>query len=146
MVEQTEKALKSWGVNTNLGPSLGVYREEGDILDQYGRSFSSDPAIATQCARDYLSWMFVSTPVFVVAKYFPGLGAADESTDDGPVTIDLDLDTLMNIDMAPYNFFLNDQSAYKLQIIMPSWATYLALDPDRHAGLRSKVIRGELRE
>lgn len=148
MVMQTANTLNQSGVNTNIGPVMGVFRKEGDFLDQNERSFSDDIGIAKQCTREYLSWSFVSTPVLDIAKYFPGMGAAtaDDNTDEGPVTIDVDIDTLRDTDMMTFEHILLQQVGYMVQMIMPSWAVYPAIDPDRPAGLSSKIIKGELRD
>ncbi|KAK2757098.1 hypothetical protein FQN54_005067 [Arachnomyces sp. PD_36] len=148
MAHQTEKSFRPYGVNTNNGPSMGVYREEGDFLDQDERSFSSDQNITAFCARWYFTTMFVDAGLAAIGKHFPGLGAAtaDQNTNDGPVTIDVDYDTLREVDMYPYEYILSQQIGYFLQMIMPSWATYPAIDPDLPAGLSPKVIKDELRD
>ena len=146
-VQQTARALNSYGVNFNMGLILGVFREEGDFLDQDERSYSDDPTIVSQCGEDYAAEFFVSTPLIAGAKYFPGMGAAkaDDDTNKGPVTIDVDLDTLRNVDMVPFNVTLSVQNVF-VSMIMPSWAVYPALDPDLPAGLSPKVLRDELRK
>lgn len=148
MVQQTEKTLEPYQINTNLGPVMGVYREEGDFLDQDERSFSNDANVTARITRDFLSESFVGTGILAVAKHFPGLGAlsADENTDEGPVTVDVDLETLRSVDMWPFENILSQQVGYMVQMIMPSWAVYPAVDTERPAGLSEKVIRGELRD
>ena len=78
------------------------------------------------------------------AKHFPGLGGAssNENTDVLPVTINFTASTLRSTDMFPY------QSAIKnaqVELIMPSWALYPALDTTYPSGLSRKILQGELR-
>lgn len=148
MAHQVEKAFNSYQINTNMGPEMGVYREEGDFLDQDERSFSNDPNVTAQITRNFIAESYIGTGIFTVAKKFPGLGAAaaDDNTDEGPVTIDVDLDTLQTVDIWPFENMLSQQVGYMIKMIMPSWAVYPALDPERPAGLSEKIIKGELRE
>jgi len=134
--------LAGVGMNVDLAPVLGVYRQAGDFLDQYQRSYSSNANQAALCAQYFISGM-QQTGVVPTAKHFPGLGAATASqdTDVEPVVLDIPLDTLRSVDELPY------QSAIPagVQMIMVSWATYPALDASNPAGLSSAVVQGELR-
>lgn len=117
--------LKAYNFNVNLAPVLGVYREQGNFLDEYGRSYGNTskqvidvaiPFIKAQRARDML----------VSIKHFPGLGAAkkEENTDLVPVTLNIPLPELKTIDTAPF------AAAIKagVDMVMPSWAIYPAVD------------------
>ena len=90
------------GINVNLAPVLGVYRQTGDFLDQFGRSFSRNPFTVTRLASRFVTAQ-QRTGVAATAKHFPGLGAAtaSQNTDEGPVTLRLSLNTLRNVDMPP---------------------------------------------
>lgn len=139
---QAASALAAYSVNGNLAPVLDVYRQEGDFEDQYERSYSSDAGIVSECGARFVTAQQKSG-IAATAKHFPGLGAAsaDENTDEGPVTINLSLDVLQTIDEAPYGPAIDAG----IQMVMPSWALYPALDPDYPSGLSSKWLQGELR-
>jgi beta-N-acetylhexosaminidase len=79
--------------------------------------------------------------VAATAKHFPGLGAAINDADSAPVTLDLDLATLRDVDEFPYHAAIRAGT----ELVMISNATYPALDPERPASLSSKVIEEELR-
>jgi beta-N-acetylhexosaminidase len=82
--------------------------------------------------------------VAATAKHFPGLGAATQSqdTDDAPVTLNLPLATIRDVDELPYAAAI----AAGVRLIMVSWAVYPALDPGRPAGLSARIVGGELRQ
>lgn len=137
------QTLMNAGMNVNLAPVLGVYRQPGDFLDQYERSFSDDPATVSACSRAFISAQQASG-VAATAKHFPGLGTAgaNENTDAEPVTLPLSLETLRSVDESPYL----DAIDADVKLVMLSWAIYPALDDEKPAGLSSTIIRGELRD
>ena len=134
--------LRSVGIDVNLAPVLGVFRTPGDFLDQFQRSFSSNPFTVSRLAPAFVSAQ-QRTGVAATAKHFPGLGAAtaNQNTDLGPVTLPLSLSTLRNVDMRPYPPTI----AAGVRLVMASWAVYPALDPNRPSGLSSRIIQGQLR-
>ena len=87
--------LAGVGMNADLAPVLGVYRQAGDFLDQYQRSYSMNANQVALCAQAFITAM-QQTGVVPTAKHFPGLGAATASqdTDVEPVVLDIPLDTL----------------------------------------------------
>jgi len=135
--------LASVGMNVNLAPVLGVFRQPSDFLDQFERSFSDDVQTVTICGRAFIT-AHQLVGVAATAKHFPGLGSATaaENTDLGPVTLPLSLETLRDVDEAPYP----DAIAAGVKLVMLSWGLYPALDEQFPAGLSSAVIQGELRE
>jgi beta-glucosidase-like glycosyl hydrolase len=122
---------------------LDVYRKEGNFDDQYGRSFSMNPDIVRRCGSAFIDAQ-QSNGVVATSKHFPGLGAAskNENTDLGVVTLNVPLKKLRTIDEEPFRGAI----ASGVSMIMPSWAVYPALDPDRPAGLSKKWILSELRK
>jgi beta-N-acetylhexosaminidase len=134
--------LAGVGMNADLAPVLGVYRQAGDFLDQYQRSYSMNANEVAMCAQAFITAM-QQTGVVATAKHFPGLGVATASqdTDVEPVVLDIPLDTLRSVDELPY---LSAIPA-GVQMIMVSWATYPALDASYPAGLSSVVVQNELR-
>jgi beta-N-acetylhexosaminidase len=94
------KTLRSLGVNGVLGPVVDVgSTETGSALG--ARIYSDDPeqvaAYANASVRAYRA-----EHVFSTAEHFPGLGATDQSTEDGPATVGLGLDELRQRDLIPF--------------------------------------------
>jgi beta-N-acetylhexosaminidase len=134
--------LAGVGMNVNLAPVLDVFRQPGNFIDEFGRSYSSDPRIVTECASAFVAAQ-QATKVAATCKHFPGLGAAtvSQNTDLGPVTLDLSLSDLRNIDERPYHQVI----AESVRLVMCSWALYPALDPNLPSGLSPTIVQGELR-
>ncbi|WP_406637851.1 glycoside hydrolase family 3 N-terminal domain-containing protein [Amycolatopsis sp. WGS_07] len=133
--------LAGVGMNVNLAPVLDVYRQSGNFIDKYGRSYSRDPQVAGALGRDFVTAQ-QATGVAATAKHFPGLGAvpAGSNTDVGPVTLDIPLPELRAKDEAPYHPVVDAG----VKLVMLSWAVYPALDAARPAGLSPAVVQ-ELR-
>jgi beta-N-acetylhexosaminidase len=133
--------LLSAGMDVNLAPVLDVFRTPGNFIDQYGRSYGSDPRVVSALGVDFIGAQQAGG-VAATAKHFPGLGAAatDQNTDLGPVTLDLPKSTIRDVDELPYKAAISAG----VKLIMGSWATYPALDT-RPAGLSRTIIEGELR-
>jgi len=94
------KSLRALGVNGVLGPVVDVGgTETGSALG--ARVYSDDPeevaAYADASVRAYRA-----EHVFSAAEHFPGLGATDQSTEDGPATVGLGLDELRQRDLIPF--------------------------------------------
>ena len=134
--------LRGVGVNVNLAPVLDVYRQAGNFIDEFQRSYSSNPATVARLGKAFISAQ-QGRGVAATAKHFPGLGTAGRSqnTDLRPVKLNASLATLRTVDEAPFKSAI----AADVKLVMTSWATYPALDASRPAGLSSKVIGGELR-
>lgn len=135
-------ALQAYHVNTNLAPVLGVYREPGDFLDNYGRSYGNTSGLVAECASAFITAQ-QGAGVIATAKHFPGLGAAgkNQNTDEEPVTINLSLDELRSVDMAPYTSAITAG----VDMVMNSWALYPALDAKYPSGLSTSWVQNELR-
>jgi beta-N-acetylhexosaminidase len=135
--------LRSVGMNLNLSPVLDVYRQAGNFIDEFQRSYSSNPRTVATLGAAFISAQ-QRTSVAATAKHFPGLGSASRSqnTDLGRVTLNSSLATLRNVDELPYKSAI----AAGVKLIMTSWAIYPALDPHRPAGLSPTVIGSELRK
>ncbi len=130
------------GMNCNLAPVLDVFRQAGNFDDQFGRSYSMDPVVCGECGAASITAQ-QSLGVVTTAKHFPGLGAATraQNTDLGPVPLDVSLSDLRSIDELPFTYAINAD----VDMIMTSWATYPALDPNLPSGLSPRIVRGELR-
>jgi beta-N-acetylhexosaminidase len=135
--------LRGIGLNVNLAPVLDVYRQPGDFDDQFQRSYSMNPTVAGELGADFITAQ-QRVGVAATAKHFPGLGAATqpENTDNRPVTLNLPLATIRDVDELPYQAAI----AAGVRLVMVSWAVYPALDPGRPAGLSPTIVGGELRQ
>jgi beta-N-acetylhexosaminidase len=136
------KNLAGVGLNVNLGPVLDVYGQPGNFIDEYQRSYSSDPAVVAELGRAFIAAQ-QQAKVAATAKHFPGLGSAarDQDTDTRPVTLNVPLARLRIVDEAPYPAAI----AAGVKLVMVSWAVYPVLDAHRPAGLSPVVIQQELR-
>jgi beta-N-acetylhexosaminidase len=97
---ESAKALRALGINAVLGPVIDVGGSEaGSALGS--RVYSDDPdevaTYANAVVRGYRA-----EHVFSSAAHFPGLGATDQSTQDGPATVGLGLDELRQRDLIPF--------------------------------------------
>jgi beta-N-acetylhexosaminidase len=134
--------LRGAAMNVNLAPVLDVYRAPGNFIDQFGRSYSSDPKVVSRLGAAFIRAQ-QGTGVAATAKHFPGLGAATRSqnTDLRPVTLNLPLSQIRNTDEYPYRAAISAG----VRLVMVSWAVYPAL-ASRPAGLSAAVVQGELRQ
>ena len=134
--------LRGVGMNVNLAPVLDVFYTAGDFIDQYQRSFGSDPATVADLGSAFISAQ-QATGVAATAKHFPGLGSAatSQNTDLGPVTLGVSANQLRTFDEVPYPVAISTG----VMLVMCSWAVYPALDPNLPAGLSPTIVDGELR-
>ena len=124
--------LRGAGINVNLAPVLDVYRTPGNFIDQFQRSYSSNPATVSRLGCGVHQGT-AAAGVAATAKHFPGLGAAAtaQNTDLRPVTLPVSLRSLRAVDEAPYPAAI----AAGVRLVMVSWAVYPALDAHLPAGL-----------
>lgn len=134
--------LSAAGININLAPVLDVFRQPGDFIDEFQRSYSNDPGVVADLGGAFISAQ-QDRGVAATAKHFPGLGAAtrEQNTDASPVVLNLSLSELRHVDELPYRTAI----AAGAKLVMTSWAIYPTLDPHLPAGLSPAVIQGELR-
>jgi beta-N-acetylhexosaminidase len=134
--------LRGVGLNVNLAPVLDVYRQPGNFIDEFGRSFSDNAATVATLGNLYAT-AEQKNGVAATVKHFPGLGTAvrSQNTDLRPVTLNLPLSQIRTTDELPYQSAV----AAKVKLVMVSWAIYPALDPRFPAGLSKKIVQGELR-
>jgi len=98
-------SLRQLGVNAVLGPVIDVGgTETGSALG--ARIYSDDPEQVSAYARAAVG-AYRAERVFSAAGHFPGLGATDQSTQDGPATVGLELDELRQRDLIPFEAALD---------------------------------------
>jgi beta-N-acetylhexosaminidase len=91
--------LRGLGVNGVLGPVVDVGQESGSALG--ARLYSDNPEEVAAYA-DATVTAYRAKHVFSSVTHFPGLGAADQSTEEGPATVGLGLDELKARDLIPF--------------------------------------------
>jgi beta-N-acetylhexosaminidase len=97
---ESAKNLLALGINAVLGPVVDVgSSESGSALGS--RVYSDDPEEVATYA-DSVVRAYRAEHVFSAASHFPGLGATDQSTQDGPATVGLGLDELRQRDLIPF--------------------------------------------
>jgi beta-N-acetylhexosaminidase len=92
-------ALRALGIVGVLGPVIDVGLESGSALG--ARVYSDDPAEVARYAEATVH-AYRDQHVFSAVKHFPGLGAADQSTEEGPASVGLGLDELAERDLVPF--------------------------------------------
>jgi beta-N-acetylhexosaminidase len=97
--EQSASALRDLGVKGVLGPVVDVGQESGSALG--ARLYSDNPDEVAAYA-DATVTAYRKEHVFSAVAHFPGLGAADQSTEEGPATVGLGLDELRARDLIPF--------------------------------------------
>jgi beta-N-acetylhexosaminidase len=134
--------LASTGLNVNLAPVLDVFQTPGNFIDEFERSYSSNPTKAAGLGAAFITAQ-QALRVAATAKHFPGLGTASrtQNTDKAPVTLPQSLAAIRGNNEMPYRAAI----AAGVRLVMMSWATYPSLDPTLPAGLSPTVVEGELR-
>jgi beta-N-acetylhexosaminidase len=97
--QQSAAALLGLGLNGVLGPVVDVGSESGSALG--ARVYSDDPEEVAAYAEAAVT-AYREEHVFSAAGHFPGLGATDQSTEEGPATVGLGLDELRQRDLIPF--------------------------------------------
>ncbi len=93
------RALRRLGVTGVLGPVIDVGLGSGSALGE--RIYSDDPDEVAAYARRTVE-AYRTSRVFSSAAHLPGLGAADQATQDGPASVGLELDQLRERDLVPF--------------------------------------------
>ena len=92
-------ALRGLGVTGVLGPTADVGTETSSALG--ARVYSDQPNEVAAYAEATVG-AYRAEHEFSAVKHFPGLGAADQSTEEGPATVGLGLDELRQRDLIPF--------------------------------------------
>jgi beta-N-acetylhexosaminidase len=92
--------LHGLGVNGVLGPVVDV--GGGETGSALGARVYSDQAEDVAAYAEATVGAYRAEHVFSAVKHFPGLGATDQSTEEGPATVGLGLDELRARDLIPF--------------------------------------------
>ncbi len=96
---QSARTLRGLNLTGVLGPTLDVGLESGSALG--ARVYSDDAEEVAAYARATVR-AYESARMFSAAKHLPGLGSADQSTQDGPASVGLGLPELRERDLIPF--------------------------------------------
>jgi beta-N-acetylhexosaminidase len=138
--EATETATTLRGLNLTgvLGPVVDVGFESGSALG--ARVYSDDPQEVAGYA-DAVIHAYRDDRLFSAAKHFPGLGAADQSTQLGPASVGLSLAQLRRRDLIAFSAAIEAG----VPAVMLSHALYPMNDFTAPASLTRSIATGLLR-
>jgi beta-N-acetylhexosaminidase len=131
-------ALREVGFDVNLFPVADVATLDSPIAD---RAFSDDSATAAALTAAAIRGCR-GAGIVCAPKHFPGLGAASQSTGQGPATVGLDEIALADRDLPPFEAAFAEGA----QAVVVSHAFYTAYDPVTPASLSPLVTFELLRE
>jgi beta-N-acetylhexosaminidase len=141
LAAETAATLRGLNVTGVLGPVADVGLESGSALG--ARVYSDDPDEMSGYV-DAVITAYRAKHLFGAAKHFPGLGAADQSTEVGPATVGLDLEQLRHRDLLPFRAAVEAGAP----AVVLSHALYPMNDFTQPASLSRAVatdlLRGEL--
>jgi beta-N-acetylhexosaminidase len=96
---EAAKALRDVGITGILGPVVDVGIPTGSALG--ARVYSDDPSEVARYA-DATVTAYRRGRLFSAVEHFPGLGAADQSTQEGPANVGLGVAELRDRDLIPF--------------------------------------------
>ncbi len=132
--------LAEHGINFNLAPVADLnLNSASPIIARYGRSFSSDPAVAAACCRAFME-AHRRHGVACGLKHFPGHGSAKGDTHLGFVDITADW---QDIELEPYRLLIRDGLA---DAVMTAHVVHRGLDAEELPASLSPAVTALLRE
>lgn len=137
---RTARFLRETGVNVNLAPVADVTVPGSGLA---GRGFAGDAGAVARLV-DAAVRAHLRERVAATAKHFPGLGRAQQNTDDAPVAIEAPRRELERSDLLPFRAAVDAG----VPLVMASHALFPAFDGHRIASqspvLVERLLRGEL--
>jgi beta-N-acetylhexosaminidase len=128
------------GIDCLLAPVVDVLtRADNPAIGD--RSFSSEPATVTRCARAVIEEIH-SAGLLSCAKHFPGHGHTATDSHKGFATTDVTLETLRKREWLPFVELFKNAG---LELIMTAHVVCTDLDSSRPATLSSKILKQHLR-
>ena len=139
---ETGEAMRGLNITGLLVPVVDVGFESGSALG--ARVYSDDPEEVSAYAEAVVR-AYREERLFGAVKHFPGLGAADQSTELGPATVGLDVEQLRQRDLRPFRAAIDAGAP----AVLLSHALYPVNDFTRPGSLTRAIatdlLRGELR-
>ncbi len=133
------KTLKECGINLNFSPVLDLFISKENIINQKGRSISTNPKIVTDHARVIMNCHF-NNNIIAVGKHFPGQGSSIGDTHKGWVDV---TNSWSEKELIPYKNLIDSKDIYA---VMTSHLFNRNLDKKYPATISKKIINGLLRE
>ncbi|HEU4980083.1 MAG TPA: glycoside hydrolase family 3 N-terminal domain-containing protein, partial [Solirubrobacterales bacterium] len=137
--ERTGEFLRGLGVNVDLAPVLDVAQPQTDDSIK-ARAFGDDPELVAEVGVPFAEGL-QDAGVAATAKHFPGLGRAQVSTDERPVSIAATSQDL-EADMEPFREAVDAG----VELVMVSTASYPTLGSKKPAALSPAIVQGLLRD
>jgi beta-N-acetylhexosaminidase len=133
-------ALRKAGFDLDLFPVADVATLDSPIAD---RAYSDDASVVAAMTAAALRGC-EAAGIACAPSHFPGLGAASQSTDEGPATVSLDAASLRARDLVPFEAAFDEA----VPAVVLSHAFYVAYDAVTPGSLSSLVtydlLRGEM--
>ena len=120
--------LYSLGINTNFAPVIDVNCNKNNPIIGV-RSYSYDPAVVTQYAREALKGLDDANTISCV-KHFPGHGDTALDSHHSAVTLDKTLDELEKVELVPFRNLANDYD-----MVMTAHISMPKLDDTQHTSI-----------
>jgi beta-N-acetylhexosaminidase len=136
---ETGSTLRGLNITGVLGPVVDVGFESGSALG--ARVYSDDPMEVSAYAEAVVG-AYREERLFGAVKHFPGLGAADQSTEFGPATVGLDVEQLRERDLRPFAAAIDAGAPG----VLLSHALYPIGDFTRPGSLTREIATGLLRD
>lgn len=99
------RELRAIGFNLYFGPSLDVLEVVNSTGNNLGtRTFGGDPFWVGEMGKAYVRGLHLGSrdQMAVIAKHFPGRGASDRLPEEEVATVRKSLDTLKQVELAPF--------------------------------------------
>ena len=120
--------LYSLGININFAPVIDVNSNKDNPIIGV-RSYSDDPMVVTQYARESLKGL-ADANVISCVKHFPGHGDTALDSHYSAVTLDKDIDELEKIELQPFRKLANDYD-----MVMTAHISMPKLDDTQHTSI-----------
>ena len=131
-------ALRKAGFDLDLFPVADVATLDSPVAD---RAYSDDPTVVAAMTAAALRGC-AEAGIACAPSHFPGLGAASQSTGEGPATVSLDAAGLRARDLVPFDAAFREGAP----AVVLSHAFYVAYDAVTPGSLSSLVAYDLLRE
>jgi beta-N-acetylhexosaminidase len=135
----TANALADVGIDMNLAPVLDLLNQANLTVSARRRSFSSDPAIVAEQAREFIL-AHREHGVLTAVKHFPGMGGVLRPYSPGRGEL---IENWSTSELEPYRILCKQGL---LDAVLTARVTHTELDPEFPGCLSRKVIQGVLRE
>ena len=137
--EAMGQELLYYGINMDLAPVLDVNNNHDNPVIGV-RSYSDDPLTVSRFGEKLIKGL-QNNGVIACPKHFPGHGNTNVDSHYGLPVINSDIDSLYNIELAPFIHAMNSG----LDCVMTTHIIFNAIDSEYPATLSEKVLTGLLR-